>query len=953
MAQFRIGQKLSGKYQIEALLGVGGSAAVYAGRHRNGHRVAIKVLHSKAASGPAAQVRFLRESYLGNTLGHPGAVRVLDDDMTPDGAAYLVMELLQGASLRAIAAELPLDIAYVAAVGDAVLDVLEVAHKKGIVHRDIKPENLFLTDEGVLKLLDFGLARQIDDSGPLVTVTGAILGTPAFMAPEQVRGHKHHIGPASDLWSLGATLFTLTSGRYVHEGQTTGEVLVSVLTREPRPLSGVAPRCPDALCAVIDRALAREVGDRWPDASSMRRALRGAFERSFGRPLEPKVLLSRMAAELLPLLEGGGRRRDAAAADVASYDPTQSLNDASAPASDRPLNDASAPASDRPLGVGYGPAPTWPGDDEAALRERAPVGYGAAIEGLVRAGKQGDEPEAALFQVETKGSQSETLRSPSRRRWGAKQALSLVLASAALGLSAMTLQASRADAPKLCPALPAARAHDRGGAEVAYCQAFQLWQDGAWQQAQARFDAVTRHDPSFVEAHLYAVALAPVIAAPEREHFGAVRDSRQQLGPDEARLYEALEPLLRDETRAPETEKALEALAARREASPWVKLALGRHLLRVRHFDRAIAVAEGVREPAGRWLSGVARLNAGQLEGGLSELRRCAGDSSAPTDCLSALSEAEARAGRCEEAKRAADRLVQLDPKSPAGYRHQARAVMGLTHSTAATREALEKRWAREPAERRDEMRASGEFFLRVYDGEFDAGDESLSLWQRAVATSADDHRRLSSLIARLDLELELGRAGRAQEVARLIAAASAAWPPGEALEAGLESTRALYVTGQLGRDEMRRRRHAFIDAAPKGFFADPGARRFDAYARLVRDEADAREAVDNDTAQPPAADLAEWTPRIDAAFGRAYVLGGRPDKAEPLLRRAVSACWFGFPLYSIQARLWLGDALAARHDREGACRAYGEVLERWGRDARSVTAGEARARREALGCSP
>ncbi len=978
VTHFRVGQKLGSRYQIESLLGVGGSAAVYAARHYNGHRVAIKILHSREAFGPAAQLRFRREGYLGNSLEHPGVVRVLDDDVTPDGSPYLVMELLHGASLRAIAAELPLDVMYVTAVGDAVLEVLEVAHAKGVVHRDVKPENLFLTSEGVIKLLDFGLARELEDRGPLVTVTGAILGTPAFMSPEQVRGHKRLVGPPSDLWSLGATLFTLAAGRYVHEAETTGDVLVSVLTRAPQPLSSVAPRFPGALCAVIDRALAREIDDRWAGAGAMRRALREAFEREFGKPLEPKTLLARMAAELLPLVGEGAPRQGVGASGGSSFETTRSsssmttqrqLKKGAAPFPEPPptwanAEDETSPADGfqvevlsplRALRAERGPGPEGLAVEHAPAKAERPLGDRLAgvegVEGLANVSEAGDASRASLFRVETTSSQIGTRRS-GWRRWGAKQVVGFAVAGTALALSLPTLQASRAEATGLCAALPASRAQSKAPAEVAYCRAFQLWQDGAWMEAETRFTEVTRLDPSFVEAHLYAVAVAQILFAPEREHFAAVRDSRERLGPDEKALYEALEPSIRDAARAPETEKALEALAARPEASKWAKLALGQHLLRVRHFDRAIAVADGIREPAGRWLGAVARLNSGQLEEGRSMLRRCADESGAPSDCLSALSETEARAGRCEEAEQAAQRLVQANRNSPAGYRHLARATMGLKRSTAATHQVLEYRWAREPSELRDEIHAADEFFLRTHDGDFDRADESLTRWQGAVASSSDDHRRLLSLVARLDLELELGRTNRAQEVARLLEAASSAWPPDDRVPVRLESTRALYMTGQLDRDEMRRRRQEIIASAPKGHPV-LAAYRFNTYASLVNDAVDALEAVDNGVDAPPILDMFEWTPHFDLAFGRAYVLGGRPDKAEPILRRVISACWFGFSLYSIQARLWLGDALAARQDREGACRAYGEVLEHWGRDERSVSARAALARRNDLGCSP
>src|SRR5262249_27291287 len=136
---------------LDALLGVGGMAAVYAGTHRNGKRGAVKVLHPELARSAEARARFLREGYVANTVGHPGAVSVIDDDTTEDGLVFMVMELLEGSTLDALAAAspggtLPLDVVLKAA--DDLCDVLAAAHDKGIVHRDIKPENLFLARDG-------------------------------------------------------------------------------------------------------------------------------------------------------------------------------------------------------------------------------------------------------------------------------------------------------------------------------------------------------------------------------------------------------------------------------------------------------------------------------------------------------------------------------------------------------------------------------------------------------------------------------------------------------------------------------------------------------------------------------------------------------------------------------------------------------------------------------------
>src|SRR5690349_5883660 len=181
--QARAGTVLNAKWRLESVLGVGGMAAVYSAVHRNQSRVAIKMLHPELSLDNGVRTRFLREGYVANTVDHPGAVRVFDDDLTADGAAFLVMELLVGETLdsRAERKGGKLPAGEVLAITDELLDVLAAAHDKGIVHRDIKPDNLFVTREGRLKVLDFGIARVRELSQEShATAAGTFLGTPAF-----------------------------------------------------------------------------------------------------------------------------------------------------------------------------------------------------------------------------------------------------------------------------------------------------------------------------------------------------------------------------------------------------------------------------------------------------------------------------------------------------------------------------------------------------------------------------------------------------------------------------------------------------------------------------------------------------------------------------------------------------------------------------------------------------
>jgi serine/threonine protein kinase len=262
-----------------------GTARVYEAVHRNGHRVAVKVLHPHLAANSGLCTRFLREGYVANKVEHLGAVRILDDDIAQDRSVFLVMELLEGETLEArwLRGGQRLPAEEVCQLGYQLLDVLAASHAKGVVHRDIKPDNLFLTHDGVLKVLDFGIARLLEPGGREgMTLTGCMIGTPAFMPPEQALGRSRDIDGQTDLWAAGATMFTLLSGSFVHEAETVEELLIRAGTQAARPVRTIVPDISPHIAAVVDQALAFEKPDRWNDARSMQAAIADAYAAAFG-----------------------------------------------------------------------------------------------------------------------------------------------------------------------------------------------------------------------------------------------------------------------------------------------------------------------------------------------------------------------------------------------------------------------------------------------------------------------------------------------------------------------------------------------------------------------------------------------------------------------------------------------------------------------------------------------
>ncbi|MBL8685163.1 MAG: serine/threonine protein kinase [Myxococcales bacterium] len=271
------------RYEILAPIGRGGFGAVYLARHKlTGREVALKLSDPK--SDPELVARALNEARIAASMQHPSLVPVFDCGALADGRIFVVMERIDGRSLESIAALEGgrLELARAVALVDQVLSALELVHARGIVHRDIKPSNVLVRREADGRerafLIDFGISK-IDERAPgaepALTMVGSILGTPGYMPPEQFDARS--VDARADLFSVGALLFRLVAGRPVVECATVTEWLVAVTQRPLPSLSTAAPWAPPDLCAVVDRALARDRDARPTDASTMRAWLHSAL----------------------------------------------------------------------------------------------------------------------------------------------------------------------------------------------------------------------------------------------------------------------------------------------------------------------------------------------------------------------------------------------------------------------------------------------------------------------------------------------------------------------------------------------------------------------------------------------------------------------------------------------------------------------------------------------------
>lgn len=267
-AQSRVGQVIAEKYRIERLLGRGGMGEVYEARHVVvGRRFALKFLHEHLARGRDSLSRFMREAQAAGALDSEHIAAVLDFDTAADGSPFLVMEYLAGESLATLLKrEGPLPVPRAIAILAQVCAGLEVAHRAGIVHRDLKPDNLFVTQRPsgseLIKILDFGIAKLAEPGADgAITSSGAILGTPYYMAPEQARGEKS-VDFRADIHALGVIAYELLAGQKPHPGDSYNAILAHILTQPITPLASLRSGLEPALVAVIERALASEPARR-------------------------------------------------------------------------------------------------------------------------------------------------------------------------------------------------------------------------------------------------------------------------------------------------------------------------------------------------------------------------------------------------------------------------------------------------------------------------------------------------------------------------------------------------------------------------------------------------------------------------------------------------------------------------------------------------------------------
>src|SRR6266542_3927590 len=273
-----------GPYEILAHIGAGGMGDVWRARdQRIGRDVAVKVLADSYAPGDERVRRFEQEARAAGAINHPGLVTIFDVG-TMNGSPYIVMELLEGETLRDAIGDViptPLPLRKMIDYAIQISSALAVAHEKGIMHRDLKPDNLFITSDGHVKILDFGLAKLAEDASDVdarnrtarhLTSSGMVVGTPGYMSPEQVRARP--LDYRTDIFSLGAVLYEMIGGKRAFDRDSAVETMHAILNEEPASLTSIAPNVPPALDAIVRHCLEKNPRERFQSARDLAFQLR-------------------------------------------------------------------------------------------------------------------------------------------------------------------------------------------------------------------------------------------------------------------------------------------------------------------------------------------------------------------------------------------------------------------------------------------------------------------------------------------------------------------------------------------------------------------------------------------------------------------------------------------------------------------------------------------------------
>ncbi len=904
------GDKLA-HYTIESLLGSGGMGAVYLAVDSRLHRrVALKVIldSDKPEELTEQAARLLREARSAASLTHPNVVAVFDVGEI-DGRVYLAMEYVVGKTVRDLMRDQ--DISWQRRLRWLVecARALAAAHRDGLVHRDIKPENVMVRDDGLVKVLDFGIARRttapVDPTGKteharIATLTGKglITGTPMYMAPEQLKGGDPDT--RTDQFSWGVMSYEVLAGeRPWPEKSDLLASVATILTEDPKSLRKHAPEIPPAVEAAIARTLARNPDDRFESMDEI------------AEMLEP------LAVRSGPALESSGRstaRAGRASGRELPRDDGKKEIETGAKSTKQVMVTAKSPEH-----------PLAPPPQVKRERRRWPFLAGAAV-ALVASGvyyKYYRKPPTIGVPINGTSSVPSTVTS--------------------VGTPPITENAE---------------------ALAAFQEGVQQWRDGSARRSRASLERAAALDPGFAAAHL-EIAVQMLIAhdppSSAQERYQKAYSHRDRLSPRDRAVLTAIDPLVRPSADLAAAEAKLEVGASQFKKEPVFELLLGYARESRQDYEQArtdyerAVLRDGAFMPA-LLAKGHALFMLGNTEMALDSYGKCVKASSAAAICLEQRILLQRDRGDCDAMEQDARSWQSVEPDAPEPSYYVAAALMARGAPIQSVEIALRHQWDAMPKDERGAGEAEDRANLALAQGDFPGAERATLDWDVArVKQEVLLHSGPQQQLAFIAYET-----GDVQKAARIADAflkiIPALTPSPMRSDPTTWTLEYMFRTGRISKGDLEEKRKSWLKEREANRTQQENQRLApfrwaQLYAGFAENIDEAREAL---TALPDFLPLPPDSRRpaaFDAELGKTYALAGKFDEALPPLRKVTSECiTLGSPIPQTRSFYFLGMALEGKGDVEGARKAYQTVVDRWGSaKPKSRTAEEARKRLKVL----
>ncbi len=907
------GDKLA-HYTIESMLGSGGMGAVYLAMDtRLQRRVALKVIldSDKPEDLEESAARLLREARAAASLTHPNVVGVFDVGEI-DGRVYLAMEYVVGKTLRETmrddAVPWPRRLRWLVDCARA----LAAAHREGLVHRDIKPENVMVREDGIVKVLDFGIARRtaspVDPTGKteraqLGTLTGKglVVGTPMYMAPEQLKGGDPDT--RTDQFAWGVMSYEVLSGeRPWPEKSDLLAAVATVLTEDPISLRKHAPDLPAAIEATIARTLARNPDDRFESMEDV--------------------------AELLdPLAVRSGGTSESRVGSRASKPSVSAKPTARAGRFEEKETDP-------------------PPDDERKSTKQAMV-----------TAKSPEHPLAPKPQPRQQ-----------RQRW--PFIAGLAVAVGAMGVlykyrqPAVVVAPTATSAPTETLAPTASAPSENAEALAAYREGVQQWRDGAARRSRASLERATTLDPGFGAAQLQ-IAVETLLggdgSSRARDAYQKAYSNRERLSPADRAVLAGLDPMVRVSADFPAAEKDLEKAAAKFPSDPIFPTLVGWAHEQLFDYEGARTEYErAMTRDAAYMPAFFAKAHAlrmiGNPDGAMEVLGKCVASSPTAAMCLEERLHLRRDSGDCKGMEEDARAWQAVEPDTYQPSYQIAAALMARKEPIQSVEAALRRAWGA-LHEDKSANEAEDTANLALAQGDFVAAEKATGEWDAARAKSPEAtlHSGPEQQLALIAFET-----GDVQKAARIADGFLKVLPAMSPSSTGLDPTiwtqEYLFRAGRIEKTDFDTKRKDWLRNQEAGKQQQENqrlapfrwAQLYAGFAESPDEAKDALATVEDFSPMPPES---RRSPRFEFELGKVYALAGRGKDAIGPLQRVTSACIaLGSPIEQTRAFYFLGMALETNGDLAGARAAYQAVIDRWGAaKPHSRTADEAKKRLKAL----